>query len=153
MHLKVIRDLERKKFCSRKCLGRYTVKHKLPKDHMYTKVMPKSMTPEANAKKSHKGEKHPSWIKDRSKVKNKRCLAELSWWRKAIFERDNYTCQFCKKRGGQLNADHIKPYSMYPELRADLSNGRTLCVDCHKKTDTYGLRLVWQLRRQNECQK
>ena len=39
--------------------------------------------------------------------------------------------------GGKLNADHIKPFSLFPELRFDLNNGRTLCVECHKKTDTY----------------
>lgn len=59
-------------------------------------------------------------------------------WRKAVYERDDYTCQFCGVRGGRLNADHIKRFADYPELRYELSNGRTLCVDCHKTTDTYG---------------
>lgn len=60
-------------------------------------------------------------------------------WRKSVFERDNYTCQECKERGGKLNADHIKPFAIHTELRFELSNGRTLCEDCHKKTDTYGV--------------
>ncbi len=62
---------------------------------------------------------------------------EYKKWRISVFVRDDYTCIFCKKRGLELNADHIKPFSSYPELRLDINNGRTLCVDCHKKTDTY----------------
>lgn len=64
--------------------------------------------------------------------------ADYREWRKAVFARDNYTCVFCKdKRGGNLQADHIKQFAFYPELRLDINNGRTLCVDCHKKTETY----------------
>jgi len=64
---------------------------------------------------------------------------EYKQWRKAVFERDNYICQKCGKRGnGELNADHIKSWALYPELRYTLSNGRTLCANCHRKTPTYG---------------
>lgn len=59
-------------------------------------------------------------------------------WRKAVFERDDFTCVECGVRGGVLNADHIKPFALYPELRLEVSNGRTLCVNCHLKTDTWG---------------
>ena len=64
-------------------------------------------------------------------------------WREAVFERDNYTCIMCYARSEKgkavvLNADHIKPFAYYPELRFDINNGRTLCKNCHKKTDTYG---------------
>ena len=64
-------------------------------------------------------------------------------WRKSVFERDDYTCQHCGSRSGNgkkviLHADHIKPFATHIELRFDVDNGRTLCLDCHKKTDTYG---------------
>ena len=45
---------------------------------------------------------------------------------------------WCGLSGGVIQADHIKPYSLYPELRLEIDNGRTLCKPCHIKTDTYG---------------
>jgi 5-methylcytosine-specific restriction endonuclease McrA len=59
-------------------------------------------------------------------------------WRKAVFERDNYTCQKCGKHGGELNADHELPFALFPALRFEVLNGRTLCKPCHQNTDTYG---------------
>lgn len=86
----------------------------------------------------HKGELHWNW-KGGISPERKRVWAsrEYKKWRENVFIRDNYTCQWCKKRGIELNADHIKPFSRFPELRFELSNGRTLCVACHAKTDTY----------------
>lgn len=63
-------------------------------------------------------------------------------WRKAVFMRDNYTCQMCGERGGELQADHVKPFAYFPKLRFSLSNGRTLCKTCHRKTPTYGSRAI-----------
>lgn len=59
---------------------------------------------------------------------------EAKKWRMAIFERDDFTCQICKIRGTYLEADHIKPFAYFPELRYDLTNGRTLCRPCHNTT-------------------
>ena len=59
---------------------------------------------------------------------------EAEMWRKAVFDRDDYTCQTCGIRGTYLEADHIKPFAYFPELRFELSNGRTLCRSCHDKT-------------------
>jgi hypothetical protein len=52
-------------------------------------------------------------------------------WRRAVFKRDHYTCQCCGKRGVRLNAHHIENYADNKELRAQVSNGITLCKQCH----------------------
>lgn len=62
---------------------------------------------------------------------------EYQNWRRAVFARDDFTCTFCGLRGGQLNADHIKEFAYFPELRFEVSNGRTLCVPCHETTPSY----------------
>jgi len=71
-------------------------------------------------------------------------------WREAVFERDDYTCQECGQRGGKLNADHIMKFAEYPELRFDVSNGRTLCVACHLLTETFGNRKTTDMVAINE---
>jgi 5-methylcytosine-specific restriction endonuclease McrA len=63
---------------------------------------------------------------------------EYQNWRNAVFERDNYTCVFCGEKDKTLNADHIKSWENYPELRFDVNNGRTLCESCHRLTNDYG---------------
>lgn len=97
------------------------------------------------------GEKHPRfgkapWNKGigtkATESKKFRSSKEYSDFRKSCFARDNYTCVLCNKFSGVLNMDHIKPFSMYPELRMVLDNVRTLCHECHKKTDTYGYKSV-----------
>ena len=103
-----------------------------------------TQNPESNSKKAHHGKDHPLWLEDRSLVK-RRPRYELTKWTKAVFERDDYTCQICRERGGRLQADHIKPYALFPELRWVLDNGRTLCVECHKKTPTYARKLEAQI--------
>jgi hypothetical protein len=62
-------------------------------------------------------------------------------WRILVFKRDNYTCVLCgDSKGGNIEADHIKDFALYPDLRLDINNGRTLCKSCHKKTDNYGFK-------------
>lgn len=69
-----------------------------------------------------------------------RSSARYRQWRRQVFERDNFTCQECGQKGGTLNADHIKRFADFPELRFEISNGRTLCESCHRQTTTFGNR-------------
>ncbi len=121
----------RGKYCSRKCshLGMYT---KEVRDKM-SKTRKGKPVPERQREKCHfwKGGVTPI-------NKMIRMSLESRVWRESVFKRDNWTCVMCHKRGTRLQADHIKPFAMYPRLRFKLANGRTLCFNCHKKTDTYG---------------
>lgn len=84
------------------------------------------------------GEKCHLWKGGITPINEKiRKSLEYKIWRKSVFERDNYTCVWCGAKG-EINADHIKPFAYFPELRFAIDNGRTLCVPCHKTTDTYG---------------
>lgn len=80
---------------------------------------------------------------------NKRLRGNLKYieWRKAVYERDNYTCQDCFRKNLYLMAHHIiflndilKQNNIISLEQAenckelwDLDNGITLCVKCHQK--------------------
>lgn len=78
--------------------------------------------------------------------------AKYKAWRTLVFERDNYICVECGIKNGlgktiSFHADHIKPFALYPELRFEISNGRTLCIPCHKKTGTFGRDAIYRIKR------
>jgi transposase len=90
-----------------------------------------------------------------------RGMPEYIQWRKDVFQRDNFSCQICSVRGVRLNADHIKPFSqILREFKIkgtedarnckdlwNLDNGRTLCKDCHRKTDTFAARMNKKIKQ------
>jgi len=92
-------------------------------------------------RKSHyknSGEKNNNWKGGITPANEKiRKSVQYKIWQFAVFSRDNWTCVFCGKRGGDLDADHIKMFAFHPELRFAIDNGRTLCKECHRKTPTY----------------
>jgi len=89
-----------------------------------------------------------------------RKLPEYKQWHRKVFERDDYICQDCGKRGGKLEAHHkktfykiftefLKEYDQFSPIEDketlsrlaikyksfwDVSNGLTLCRKCHNKT-------------------
>lgn len=61
-----------------------------------------------------------------------RSRREYRRWRAWVMLRDDYHCQWCGATK-KLEAHHIVPASVCPELKYDLRNGITLCHDCHRK--------------------
>lgn len=135
-----------RKFCSSKCnmLGK---KNKLGKTGY-------KHTEEAKIKIgfASKGEKNAAWKGGITPLRRKiRNCFKYRQWRSDIYTRDNFTCVLCDRKGLYLNADHIKSFSKileeYKILSLDdaysceelwnINNGRTLCVECHKKTDNF----------------
>lgn len=99
----------------------------------------------------YRGENSSNWQGGKSsQSKILRDRVEYKEWRTAVFTRDNWTCQTCGVRGVALQAHHIKPFAYFPELIFDINNGVTLCIECHKQTDSYLAKAKkYQLRRRN----
>jgi hypothetical protein len=89
------------------------------------------------AKLGKTGENTPNW---RGGTTNERKVLmsrdEYKQLRKTVFYRDNYKCVICASNEN-IQMDHIKEWCNYPELRYEVSNCRTLCLSCHKKTDNF----------------
>jgi len=107
-----------------------------------------------NKLRNQKGKNNGNWKGDKAitpLVMRLRMSLKYRQWRCDVFQRDDYVCQKCEKIGGKLNADHIKPFShiikdnniksfeegMMCEELWNINNGRTLCLECHIKTDTF----------------
>lgn len=75
--------------------------------------------------------KHPERNRYRAKM-----------WVKAVKDRDGWICTGCSATGS-LHAHHIKRWKDYPELRYEVSNGTTLCRDCHELAHGRGFKFRW----------
>jgi len=114
----------KKHFCSQKCMGKWQSKFVIG-EFAYN-------------------------YKDGSSAINLRIRSLVRYikWRQKIYVRDNFTCQKCgDKKGGNLNAHHIKKLSkiikdnnikeLIDAIRCkelwDINNGVTYCKLCHLK--------------------
>ena len=70
---------------------------------------------------------------------DRRKITGYNAWVTNTYQKNNYTCQKCKKRKNdnnkykKLNAHHIEGYAKNPNLRLDINNGITFCFPCHSK--------------------
>src|SRR5699024_10573580 len=87
-----------------------------------------------NIGKYYTGENNSNWneVLSEEERNDLRRYPEYYKWRSDVYNRDKYTCQSCgNSESGNLNAHHIENYSENIDRRTDVSNGITLCVDCH----------------------
>ena len=133
-------------FCSRECSDRFRSETWRGKDHWNYgttfSTSHKQKLSESNKeywskpenKKRRQGENNPAWnggVTPQDRID--RTCNEYYEWQKAVYVRDRYTCQRClDTTSGIFNAHHIIPFCIAPEERFEVSNGATLCEDCHK---------------------
>ena len=142
----------RKRFCSKKCYGE-SKRGKIPYPGAVEKMRASNLggIGPTSGMIMPRGELSKNWRGGRTTIHERaRKSTEYKLWRKAVFERDNYTCIWCddRQKAGHkviLHADHIKPFAYFPALRFAIDNGRTLCFDCHKKTETYGVKRLTKI--------
>lgn len=130
-----------KSFCSQKCNGkskerqveRMCVVCSSPFSVSVSYVDRLETCEKPECRRARLGERNSNWKGGVHKSRRPEWSSKrYQEWRRAVFTRDDYVCQMCGCRGGDLNADHIMPWAFFLELRYELSNGRTLCVPCHR---------------------
>jgi hypothetical protein len=109
--------------------------------------IPKSTEHRQKIGDGNRGEKSGLWKGGITSLQMSiRTSVKMLAWRKAIFTRDNYTCQSSGKRGNKLEAHHKIPFAelmkiynittfeeaMNCEPLWDLNNGITLAKDIHR---------------------
>ena len=87
--------------------------------------------------------KNYKWCQENKPKLIDRYIPEYTHWRTAVYERDNHICQDCGKNHCKVYAHHINPFLKFPELRFELSNGKTLCHDCHVIADRENRKLYY----------
>jgi hypothetical protein len=85
--------------------------------------------------KTNKGENHHCYGKTREEISlnmKNTPKYKIKQWRTTIKERDNYTCDICRKQSkDDVVAHHLYDKTHFPEKIYDENNGITLCKYCH----------------------
>ena len=136
------REKANRKFCSRSCSSKsQPVNPKVLEAFKKQWGIPRTKESYMRQRLKQSGPNHYNW-RGGVTSENRRLRRSMEYreWRTSVFERDNYTCQECgSTKGGTFQAHHLKSFALYPELRFYLDNGVTLCRDCHKQTEGYGV--------------
>jgi hypothetical protein len=62
-------------------------------------------------------------------------ISKFKKWANAVKKRDGYKCQLCNSKKNVVS-HHINPFVKNEKERYFISNGQTLCSECHKKIKT-----------------
>ena len=86
------------------------------------------------------GENNPKWnggiaLTSRTERENFMSTTEYKSWRRDVFSRDEFKCQFplCFSKSNKLEVHHVLVYEKYPQYRLVLKNGITVCKADHQK--------------------
>ena len=133
-------DGRKSKYCSKECWSNRRIDTKknclyCGKEIVYS-IAPSSKrlfcTRECSAKYKV-GENAPTYKNGKSLLTPRgKDSGGLQRRRKAIYKRDNFTCQECGSTEN-INAHHIDPYDYNKSNKFDIGNGVTLCFTCHSK--------------------
>ena len=108
---------------------------KMSENHKGQKAWNKGLTAEEDSR-IPAGEKNANWkggiTPENYKLRQTKIYND---WRFAVYRRDHYICQTCKKKCNrkEIVAHHIKSFKDFPELRYEVDNGITMCRSCHIK--------------------
>ena len=158
--------LEKQKFCGRVCMGKSYTKNRsrdcvickktFSAKTLATRFCSQECYTESGIR-TRIGPANHLWRGGLTPIKSViRTSGKYKKWVKAVLARDKFTCVECGVFGVSFHVDHIIPFSAIIEkirfqygeenileiamnggLLWDINNGRTLCISCHKATDSY----------------
>lgn len=118
---------KRRKYCSFKCSCLDVKKIEKKRCLECNRLFEPSDTYEAKRRKFCSRECYWKSMDLDTGQRNYKALRE---WGEKVKKRDEYKCQWCG-RNDCLIAHHLLPYALFVNERTKVSNGLTMCKDCH----------------------